>query len=81
MESRDMKMFYIEYKETSMAYFGIEAETEEEALERFDKWRICSDAVYDVIDNSDYFDSDTRIVERAEVYDDEILTDEMYHQL
>lgn len=76
-----MKTFKIEYVETVHGYFGVEADTKEEALRRFDEWRLNDDHVYDVMSNSDNIDSNAFIFDRAEIYDDDILTDEMYQRL
>ena len=76
-----MAIFKIEYVETMRAYFGVEAATEEEALERFDKWLWDSEDVRVTINNTSEIDCDYFINDKAVVYEEDILTDEMYQEL
>lgn len=76
-----MKVYKIEYKETQTAYFGVEADNEEEALERFEEWMQKSDRVYRAMEAYANIESDVRIEEHAVVYDEDVLTDEMYKKL
>ena len=79
-----MAIFGIEYVETTRGYFGVEAANEQEALERFEKWRLESDDVYVVMNNTINIDSDAFINEHIKMerlFDDEILTDEKYQEL
>lgn len=79
-----MKTYCIKYMEMQTAYFGVEANSEEEALSRFDEWKNNSEYVLDVISNSDNIDSDSSIEPDFmldALLDDEILTDEKYKEL
>lgn len=75
-----MKVYNIMYKETICGVFGVEAESEEEAYSRFDEWRINDDHVYDTMNCCD-IDSSSYIISNANLYQDDILTNEKYHQL
>ena len=80
-----MAIFGIEYVETVRGYFGVEADNEQEALERFEEWRLSSEDVYNIMSNTDNIDGDTFINEyinvERDLYDDEILTEEKYQAL
>lgn len=80
-----MAIFGIEYVETTRGYFGVEAANEQEALKRFEEWRMLSEDIYNIMSNTDNIDGDTFIsnninVER-DLYEDEILTEEKYQAL
>ena len=89
-----MQKFLIQYKETTRAYFAVEAPDEEEALARFEEWRLAEDNVYVTINNSDHFDSEAIVVDPNQdpnIYvdedqqfgldDDDVLTDEHYQNM
>lgn len=77
------KFYNIEYTETSICNIAIEAESEQEAYERFDNIINSSDLVYERL----YcFDSNTQCngchddVDKAEHYCDYVLTEEEYNE-
>lgn len=79
-----MAIFGIEYVETVRGYFGVEAANEDEALERFDKWRFESEDVCVTMNNTSNIDCDWSInnhinMERLDKCD--ILTEEKYREL
>lgn len=79
-----MAIFGIEYVETVRGYFGVEADNEQEALERFEKWRFESEDVYVVMNNTGNIDGDAFINEHINMerlFEDEILTEEKYKAL
>lgn len=79
-----MAIFGIEYVETVRGYFGVEADNEQEALERFEKWRFESEDVYVVMNNTTNIDGDAFINEHINMerlFEDEILTEEKYQAL
>ena len=78
-----MERYTIEYSEIATAYFEVEANSPEEALSRFEEWRLADEQVYITISNTDNIESDTKIVE-SDGYgldDEDILTDERYNEL
>ena len=77
------KFYNIEYTETNICNIAIEAESEQEAYERFDNLINNSDFVHDRLY---YFDSNTKCnrchdnVDEAERYCDSVLTDKEYNE-
>ena len=77
------KFYNIEYTETQIVNIAIEAESEQEAYERFDNLINNGDLVYDRLY---YFDSNTQCngchdnVDEAERYCDYVLTDKEYNE-
>lgn len=89
-----MQKFLVQYKETTRAYFAVEAPDEEEALLRFEEWRLAEDNVYTTINNTDHFESEASVVDPDQdpnIYvgeedqfglnDDDVLTDEHYRDM
>ena len=78
-----MERYTIEYNEISTAYFEVDANSPEEALSRFEEWRIADEQVYVTISNTDNITSEAKIVEPDEwgLDEDDILTDTKYNSL
>ncbi len=76
-----MKIYPIEYTEIQRAYFGVEASSEKEALERFEEWRLNSEQVLDTISSSDNIECDSKIISNAWFGERDILTDAAYQKL
>lgn len=78
-----MERYTIEYSEIQTAYFEVDADSPEEALRRFEEWRIADEQVYITISNTDNITSEAQIVDFDEwsIDDEDILTDERYNSL
>ena len=79
-----MQEYVIDYKEISTAYFVVEADSEEEALARFEQWKSNEDNVYITISNTDNIYSDTSItydVSPNSIDDSDCLTDEHWQEM
>lgn len=86
-EGRESEMlpgrFAVEYRETVAALFEVEASSEDEALERFEDWRLNSECVYTTMNNSEWVKSSAKVV-RAEEHDLSgiaVLTEGMWKEL
>lgn len=81
-EGEPVAIYSIKYTETATAHFGVEANSEAEAIRRFKKWHAASDHICDVIYNSDLNECDASISNLPIKYLDkeDILTDNMYQQ-
>lgn len=79
-----MAIYEIRYEEVNVHYFGIEADSAEEAEKRFVEWRNTSDHVYETMRQGWNMDSNWEVIDRHENNDnewfdeDDILTDEEY---
>ena len=80
-KGNNMTVYKIEYVETVRGYFGVEANSEEEALGRFNEWQINGDYVYDVMGSTNNIDCDYFINDDICLCEEDILTDEMYQSL
>jgi hypothetical protein len=77
-----MSWHYIELKEISTGYFAVEADSEEEALRRFDEWSINDEHVMNVMLGTDNITSEISIVSDSEVPwgvdEDDMLSEQAY---
>ena len=82
-----MAIYEIQYVETNTCYFGVEADSEEEALERFEEWKYCDNHIDNTMRSSWNHDSEWSVNDwykdnSDEYFDEEdILTEEMYQAL
>lgn len=76
-----MQKFYIKHSESQTIIVAVEAHSEEEALERFEEWRLNSEQVLDTISSSDNIECDSKIISNAWFGERDILTDAAYQKL
>lgn len=77
-----MQYYAIEYTETRTATFNVQADSYEDACERFANMLNCSDSVYVALDNTDFVNTDTdclgSIGDEPDDFCDDTFTDDFY---
>lgn len=77
-----MQYYAIEYTETRTATFNVQADSYEDACERFDNMLNNDDIIYNVLDNTDFVNTDTNclgsIGDEPDDCCDDTITDDDY---
>lgn len=77
-----MQYYAIEYTETRTATFNVQADSYEDACERFANMLNNDDIIYNVLDNTDFVDTDTNclgsIGDEPDDCCDDTITDDDY---
>ncbi|MEG0791696.1 MAG: hypothetical protein RSG23_08705 [Gordonibacter sp.] len=78
-----MKKYVVRFKEICIADFEVEAESEHDAIRRFEKWRGETDDVRATMDTSSWWETSTELVpiEDSRANDFDVLTDEDWKRL